>query len=403
MREAPLKGIRAVEFGSAVAGPMATRMLGMLGVEVIKVESMSSPDQCRFFDILYQLNADGESSTMYNYVNMNKKNVTINIRDPKGAQLAKELMGTADVVLESMSPGVMTRLGLGYEEIKKIKHDIIYVSSSACGQTGPEGRYKGYAPNFAALAGVDHMTGYDDALPSSFAASIDVKSAMTCTFAILTALVHHKETGEGQFIDVSSTASISSLIGDVLLDSIITGENPMRKGNRSDAMAPHNCYRCSGEDKWVSIAVGNDQEWQSLCKAMQKDELTADPRFSDNWNRLKNQDELDRIIGEWTLSRENDQIMHMLQERGVAATVTSSSESLFNDPHINVLGLFEQIDHHTIGKTWVIRHPWKLSETPPEPNRAAPKLGEHNDDIFGQSLGLDQEKIAQLKEEKVLF
>jgi benzylsuccinate CoA-transferase BbsF subunit len=297
----------------------------------------------------------------------------------------------------------MPRLGLGYEDIKKIKPNIIYVSSSACGQTGPEGKYKGYAPNFAALAGVDHMTGYHDGMPSSFAASIDVKSAMTCTFAILTALVHLKETGEGQFIDVSSTASISSLIGDVLLDYILTGENPMRQGNRNGAMAPHNCYRCSGEDKWVAIAVGNEQELRSLFKAMGRDDLVADESFSENSNRLKNQNELDRIIGEWTMERENDEIMNMLQKRGVAATLTHSSESLFNDPHIRELGLFEQIDHHTIGKTWVIQHPWKFSETPPVPNRAAPKLGEHNDEILQQLLGLAEDRIAELKTEKVLF
>lgn len=401
--EGPLKGYRIVEFGTAVAGPMASQVLCSFGAEVIKVESRIWPDQCRFFDILYQINMDGESSTMYNLANLNKKNVTINIREPKGAEIAKQLMGKAHVVLENMRPGVMSRQGLGYEHIKEINPNIIYVSSSACGQTGPEGPYRGYAPNFAALAGIDYVTGYEDDVPSTFGASVDVKSAMTCTFAILTALVHYQSTGEGQFVDVASSASISSLIGDVLLDCTITGKEKKRKGNRHDTYAPHNCYRCKGEDNWISIAVTDDDEWESLSRTMGKPELAKDERFRASRPRWENQGELDRIISEWTEGQDAYELMHKLQKAGVAAAPTLNSEGLYEDPHVKELGVFKQIGHHTRGRTWVMEPPWRFSETPARVEREAPKLGEHTEVICRDVLGMTAEEISQLQEEKVLF
>jgi crotonobetainyl-CoA:carnitine CoA-transferase CaiB-like acyl-CoA transferase len=401
--DGPLKGYRVVEFGSAVAGPMASQVLGLLGAEVIKVESRLSPDQCRFFDILYQINTDGESSTMYNLANLNKKSITINLKQPIGVEVARQLMGKAHVVLENMRPGVMPRLGLGYEQIKKMNPNVIYVSSSACGQSGPEGLYSGYAPNFAALAGLASITGYEDGAPSTFGASVDVKSAMTCTFAILAALVHYQATGEGQFVDVSSSASISSLMGDVLLDCGMTGKAKNRKGNKHDVYVPHGCYRCRGYDKWISICVTNDEEWKALCEAMGKPELARDERFENRQLRQENQEELDRILVKWTQNRDPYEIMHRLQGAGVAAAPTLSSEGLYRDPHVRQLGVFMQIEHHARGRTWVIKPPWTFSETPARIERGAPKLGEHTDVICKEILGMPTEEIDELKEEKVLF
>ena len=261
MNNGPLAGIRVTEFTSAWAGPYATCLLGFLGAEVIKVESRKRLDHARnlSFSTGKRFSGPNESS-VFNNLNLNKKSVTLNLSKPKAVELAKRLVELSDVVMENMRPGVVPRLGLGYEVLKEIKPDLVYISSSSCGQTGPEREYVGYAPTFAALGGFSHITGYEDWPPSNFMGSMDLRSATTSAFAILTALIYRHRTGEGQYIDLASQETIAVLAGDVLLDYFMNQRVPGRKGNKDEWMAPHNCYRCQGDDKWVSIAVATDPE-----------------------------------------------------------------------------------------------------------------------------------------------
>jgi benzylsuccinate CoA-transferase BbsF subunit len=309
----------------------------------------------------------------------------------------------SDVVVENMRPGVISRLGLDYQALEEVKPDIIYLSSSSCGQTGPDREHVGYAPNFASAAGLSYVTGYPDWPPSLLSGAIDLRSATAAAFSILAALLCHQRTGEGQYIDLASQETSVMLNGSALMDYLMNGRVQMRKGNRDDRMAPHNCYRCRGDDNWISIAVANDREWRALCSAMGMPELAEDERFSRAETRWKHQDELDPIIGDWTKDRDDYELMHQLQEVGVAATPSLSNKALYQDPHLRERGTFLQVDHPFLGKDWVLSPPWRLSETPASVRRHAPMLGEHDQEIFEKLLGMSPGEIESLKEEQVIY
>ena len=309
----------------------------------------------------------------------------------------------SDVVIENMRPGVMPRLGLGYDALSAVKPDLIYLSSSSCGQIGPDREFIGYAPNFASIGGLSHDTGYPDWAPSNLMGFIDLKSATTAAYAMLMALIHHQKTGEGQYIDLASQETVAILNSDMMLDYIMNGRVKSRQGNRDEIMSPHNCFPCKGEDQWISIAVSSDEEWQAMCGVMDRPELANDSRFADVYNRWVNQEELDRMIGEWTCERDDYEVMKLLQETGVAATPSLSSQRLFEDPHIQEREAFQQVNHPIIGDNWVVRPPWRLSETPAVITRHSPLLGEHDEEVLNGLLGISKEKIKTLREAKVVY
>jgi benzylsuccinate CoA-transferase BbsF subunit len=404
MKHGPLKGVRVTEFTSAWAGPYVTCLLGFLGAEVIKVESRRRIDHARYTSFTTGKDFSGpDESPVFNSLNLNKLSVCLNLSQARAVEIAKQLVEKSNVVIENMRPGVVARLGLDYEVLRQVKPDIIYLSSSACGQTGPHREHVGYAPNFAGAAGLSYVTGYEDWPPSILAGPIDLRSATTAAFAILAALLFHQKTGEGQYIDLSSQETIAMLNSDALMDYLMNQRVRTRKGNRDDKMAPHNCYRCRGEDNWISIAVANDREWRALCSAMGKAELAQDERFSSPETRWRNQDELDAIVSDWTMKQDYYGAMHDLQKAGVAATPSLSNKALFQDPHIKERGVFVQVDHPVLEKDWVISPPWRLSETPASIRRHAPLLGEHSHQIFEQLLGMSREEIAKLEEEQVIY
>ena len=404
MDKGPLEGVTITEFTSAWAGPYITCLLAFLGAEVIKVESRRRIDHSRLTSFTTGQGFSGpDKSPIFNNLNLNKLSVCLNLTKPKAVEIAKQLVAKSDVVVENMRPGVITRLGLDYEILRDVKPDIVYLSSSACGQTGPDREHVGYAPNFAGAAGLSFVTGYEDWPPSVLLGAVDLRSATTAAYAILAALLCHQRTGEGQYIDMSSQEAIAILNSDALMDYLMNQRVRTRSGNRDSEMAPHNCYRCCGEDNWISIAVATDQEWHALCDTMGKTELAQDERFSTVETRRMNQDELDRIISEWTLKQDDYQVMHRLQAAGVAAAPSLSNKALFHDPHIKERGTFMQVDHPVLGKDWVVSPPWKLSETPGGIHRHAPLLGEHNYEIFEERLGMSREEIDRLQEEQVIY
>jgi benzylsuccinate CoA-transferase BbsF subunit len=403
MDNGPLQGVKVIEFTSAWAGPYATCLLGFLGAEVIKVESRKRLDHSRALSFSTNREFAGpDESEVFNNLNLNKMSITLNLKEAKAIELAKRLVPFADVVMENMRPGVMPRLGLGYDVLSRIKPDLIYLSSSACGQEGPQREYVGYAPTFASLGGISFMTGYEDWPPSNFMGAIDLRSATTAAVAILAGLCQHQRTGKGQYIDMASQETIVVLMGDVLMDYIMNNRVPMRTGNKESGMAPHNCYPCKGEDNWISIAVADDEEWTRLCGAMGQPDLPQDMRFRTAQDRFNHQNALDRIIGAWTKDKDYYEATDILQQAGVAAAPSLSSAGLFKDPHLAERGVFQTVKHPVIGENWVISPPWKLSATPGGIHRHAPLLGEHNAYIFGEILGLSMEEIRALEEEEVI-
>ncbi len=404
MNDGPLSGVRVTEFTSAWAGPYATCLLGFLGAEIIKVESRQRIDHARLVSFTTSSSfTNPDQSPVFNSLNLNKKSVCLNLTKPKAVEIARRLVQKSDVVVENMRPGVIGRLGLGYPVLQEVKPDLIYLSSSSCGQTGPHRKHVGYAPNFASSAGLSAVTGYPDWPPSVLSGAIDLRSATAAAFAILAALLCRERTGEGQYIDLASQETIVMLNGNPMMDYLMNQRVQTRKGNRDDRMAPHNCYRCRGEDHWISIAVANDREWRALCFAMGKPELAEDERFAGAEQRHENQEELDRIVGDWTRSRDHYELMHELQRAGVAAAPSLSNEALFEDPHLEERGTFMQVDHPHLEKDWVLSPPWRLSETPASIRRHAPSLGEHSRPIFEELLGMSPEEIEKLMEEEVIY
>jgi len=404
MKNGPLQGIRITEFTSAWAGPYATCLLALLGAEVIKVESRKRIDHSRFIAFSMGKTFTGpDESSVFDNLNLNKKGVCLNLSQPEAVEIAKKLAAKSDIVIENMRPGVMPRLGLGYDVLATLKEDLIYLSSSSCGQIGPDREFIGYAPNFASIGGLSHDTGYPDWPPSNLMGFIDLKSATTAAYAMLMALIHHQKTGEGQYIDLASQETVAILNSDMLLDYIMNQRVNLRKGNKDEIMSPHNCYPCNGDDRWISIAVSNDEEWQSMCRVMGNTGLADDKRFADVYNRWINQEALDEIIGRWTEVLDDYEVMALLQEVGVAAAPSLNSERLFADPHIQAREAFHSVNHPVIGENWVVAPPWRLSETPAAITRQSPLLGEHNHEVLNGLLGIPEEEIEKLQADKVVY
>ena len=404
MKGYALEGVRVADFCWLWAGAYATGLLALLGAEVIKIESMARVDPSRKMTLTIGKAFEGvDHSPVFNSINLNKLSVRLNLKQPEAVELAKKIVQISDVASENMRPGAMEGIGLGYEVLKEVKPDIIMLSSSSFGAEGPLRRYGGYAPSFSCYSGLAHLTGYSDGPPNPLTGSTDLMSAATSAFAIMAALNHRQHTGHGQHIDMASVESLAVFTGDALMEYIMNGRVQSRNGNHDRIMAPHNCYRCRGDDKWVSIAVSTDDEWRALCDAAGHPEWATDERFSDAYSRWKNEKELDDLIGEWTANHTHYEVTEILQKAGVAAMPSFSNEEIFSDPHFKARSLAVEVEHPAMGKQVVIGPPWRFSETPARVVKSAPTIGENNDYVFGEILGMSSKDIARLVEEEVIY
>jgi len=404
-----MQGIRVLEFTQFYVGPYVGEILAYLGAEVIKVESIKRPDTYRLVGstggpdpVIFML-TDPNKGVGFNELNLNKLSVTLDLTKPKAVDLAKGIAKLSDAIVENNRPGVMDRLGLDYDAVREVKPDIIYLSASCRGSTEPERNYAGFAPIFGCLGGLAEITGYADDRPAPpIGGRADIVCGTANAFAIITALIYREMTGKGQYIDTSDSEVISCLIGDMFIGYGLNGRLQTRRGNEDDIFAPHNCYRCKGDDDWVSIAISNDDEWRAFVDAIGNPDWTKDDRFADAFSRKKNEAELDRLISEWTMNLTKYEVMDILQKAGVAAVPSFSTKDLFNDQHLKERQAFNEVDHPTIGRLAVMNPPWKLSTSPAEVVRHAPLLGEHNQYVFGQLLGMSEKEIDNLIDEQVI-
>lgn len=402
MSPSALKGVRIADFGHVLAGPYSTMLLGALGAEVIKIETRKRIDEQR---VQHGSGAskDCESSSNFFEINLNKRSITIDLSQPRGAELARRVVSVSDVVMENMRPGVMAKLGLGYKDLRKVKPDIIMLSLSGYGGTGPYRAYTAYAPCFSCFGGQAELTGYEDAEPNTLTSSCDSRAGTAGTFAILMALNLREQTGQGQYIDLSSSEALNAMVGDQMMDFAMNGRSPTRHGNHDAIMAPHNCYRCSGSDEWISIAVGSEDEWARLCAAMGNPQWASDPDFDTQLGRWNNQKKLDALIEQWTTRHDKLALMKLLQENGVAAMPSMKAEDLFADPHLAARDAILEIEHPVLGKRRTIAPPWKLTETPAQVFSAAPLLGQDNEYVFRNLLQLSESDYKQLVEDKIIY
>lgn len=406
MDRLPLDGIRVCDFCWVWAGPTCTRLLAYLGAEVIKIESWDRLDPER--SVVPQPGQEPpppNQNIAFNCINLNKMGITLNLKHPRAIELVKEIVKVSDMVSNNFAAGVLDRLGLGYESLREIRPDIIMLSMSGFGATGPYRSYRGYASTFEALAGLTDMSGYRDGPPARSAAGphMDIANGFMGAFAALVALNHRKRTGEGQLVDLSEWEVPSFLIGERFLDYAMNQRNPSRQGNRDDVMAPHNCYPCRGEDKWVSIAIATEDEWRSFCEVMGDPEWTRQERFADAFSRYKNQKELDKLIGDWTRQFTHYEVMERLQRVGVAAIPSFNYAELISDPHVRERNCFVEVEHPEAGKAMNPVPPWRMSATPAKITGHAPMVGEHNEQVFLELLGIPMEEFATLLGDQVLY
>jgi len=407
-----LAGIRICDFTGQLAGAGATKILAQLGAEVIRIED---PVRQGRWDILRGTqpfvgeHRGIEAGGSFNNHNAGKLGITLNLRDDRAKDLLRELVAASDAVTENFAAGVMERLGFGYEALRAIKPDIVYVSNCGFGADGSYASFRSWGPIAQAVSGLTFQSGLPDLPPAGWGYSfMDHTGAYYMAMAILMALYHRRRTGEGQWVDLACIEAAGTLHGPASLDFTVNDRPARRDGmpnsNRcqSPAMAPHGIWACDGEDEWVAIAVRNDDDWQRLATAL-SEPWAADERWARLSGRLANEGELERLIGEWTARRDKHEVAELLVAAGVpAAPVLRPSERIDSDPRTSDWGMWVTVPHSEVGDTRVEGLPVRLSETDWAIGRAAPCLGEDNQYVLGEVLGHSDTEIAQLEADGVI-
>ena len=404
----PLEGVRIIEMGQLIAIPFAMKMLADMGAQVIRLESVARLESYRS-DSVYQNDISGEfwnKGANFYEQNRNKLGVTLDLSKPEGLQVLRNLVSIADVFSENFTPRVIKNFGLEYGDLRKIKPDIIMVSSTGYGFYGPWSNFGATGPATEGAAGLAYQTGYLGGGPvMAEIPYTDYTSGEHTVFAVMAALMHRLRTGQGQFVDISQTQATSSTIPEVLMDFSANGRSGQRFGNQDTVMSPHGCYPCRGDDRWITIAVATDEEWQAVCRVLGQNEWAADPRFNDSFSRWKNRDELDALIGTVTSTWDAHELMHALQKDGVAAGAVLDSKDLLFDPHLGQRNFYEVVTHHEstgIPPLPYAGRPWKLSKTPAVNSQPAPLMGEHNNLVLSGLLGKTAEEMAELEEAGII-
>ena len=398
MARTALQGIIVLDLGTGVAVPDGTRLLAELGAKVIKIESSKN------LDFVRTIAAEKNSSAGFNETNRNKLSIGVDLQTEKGKELLKKLIKMADVFAENQRGGVAKSLGFDYESVRKIKPDIVYISSQGFGGGGPHSDYPAYGPMLSAGSGMLSIWKHpEDPYPVGSNSPLpDHMASKQCAIAIMAALDYKRRTGKGQHIDMAQTEVAASLIGESYLDYTINKRMPQPKGNRCSYAAPHGAYPCTGIDNWVAISIYTDEEWHSFVKAIGNPNWAGDSKFMTLLGRLKNVDELDKLIAEWTTPRDAWEVQETLQKAGVPAGVVQRAPDTMKDPQILHDKALVELDHPIVGKRLYPNVALKLSGTPALASKPAPLLGQHTDEICRELLHMSDEDIKNLIKEGVL-
>ncbi len=401
-----LEGIRIADFGIAGVGPTTSRFLADAGAEVIKVESHEYYVEVMRRGYPFKNGVPGENSSLqFGLYNFNKYAVTFNLKTPKGIDLAKRLVAISDVVTDSFTPGVMDRLGLGYEDLKKVKEDIIMIEMSAAGRTGPLRESRAHGPVLQCWAGLTYLTGWPDRPPMApSVAWTDYYAPNPWVVALMGALVYRHRTGKGQYIDASDLEAAVDALDTAIADYDVNGRVAERRGNRHPYAAPHGCYQCKGDERWCVIAVFSDEEWENLCKALGNPAWANDESLSTMTGRLNNQDRLDDLISQWTRERSAEDVMHTLQKAGVRAGVVQNAPDLYSDPQLKHREHYWELKDDP-DREWFSYEapPFRLSKTPPGIRMKRPLVGEHNHYVCCDLLGVSDSEFVKLIDEGAIY
>ena len=398
----PLDGIRVIDLSWVWAGAFCGMNLAHLGAEVIRLESETRPDFYRRTYPLPGMGLELNRAGMFNQWNQGKQSVAVDLSSAEGKELVKDFIANADVVVQNFATGVMERLGLGYEVLKRINPKIILASISGFGQTGPYSNYMGYGPAFPPLSGLSSMTGFIDGGPEEVGISMpDPTGGLTAAMAVVAALEHREHTGVGDHLDISLWEATQALVAEGWMQYVFSGKQPERRGNRDPLMAPHGGYASRGDDEWVSIACADDAQWAKFA-AIIDPSLEDDERFRTLAVRKTNEDALEKIVAAWTCERDRWEITRELQALGVAAFPSLTCKDIVKDRHLNERGLIERLEHPAVGRRAHTGIPWRLQRRPNGVRMPAPCIGADTDTLLTDILGYDETKIAALREHRVL-
>ena len=391
-----LDGIRIIDFSKALAGPYCTMLLADMGAEVIKVEMPGSGDDSRGWGPPF---IEGEAAYFLS-VNRNKKSITLNLKDPKAKEIALKIIEKADIVLESNRPGVMTKLDLDYETVKKINPEIIYCSISGFGQTGPYSKRPGFDQVIQGYGGIMGLTGEKGGGPLKVGIAVtDIATGMFAATGILTALYHRERTGQGQHVDASMLDGQVSWLTYQAGRYLASGNVPQRIGSAHPLIVPYQDFEAS--DGFINIAAGNDNLWKKFCAVTDLSDIVDDPKFATNPKRVENRDEVVEIVSKKINTKTMQEWLDILNDAGVPCGPIYTVDQIFKDPQVLAREMLVELDHPKCGKIQVTGSPIKLSETPAEITTHPPMLGEHNSSIL-QEFGFSEEDITKLKEDKVI-
>ena len=427
----PLSNIRVLDLSRVFAMPYAGAYLADLGAEVIKVEScqIQFMDTTRTVNGPYPGNDPGdqywERGGTFQTLNRGKRSLTLDFRSDEALEIVKSLVAVSDIVLENFTPRVMRRFGLDYPNLRSVKPDLIMVSNTGYGHSGPWSEFGAMASALESTHGTGAFMGYLEpepggrlgpgSVPNKIGHSYtDFLASWTAQLAVMAGLIHRARTGQGVWIDLAMYQVGVSFAGEGLLDFAFNGRATRRIGNRHPSMAPHGCYPCRGRDQWVTLAVRDDLEWEGFCQAMGQRSLAGDPRFALPLDRHRNQDQLDDIITAWTSNQESYQVMKAMQKQGVPAGPVLNARQLLADPHFRHRGFFESVDHRLdqwanqpgldhagLGRREYVSRGWKMAAADVKIQNGAPLLGEANDHVLSGLLGLGQKETQRLSLEGV--
>jgi len=389
-----LSGLRVLDFTWVLAGPYATRILADFGAEVIKVQSLKTAK-----------GAESNLSGYFNTWNRNKRSITLDMSRPEAKDLILRLTKISDVVIENFTPRVMANWGLTYEELKEVNQKIIMVSMSAMGQTGPWKDYVAFGPALQALSGLTYLSSFDDKQPLGLGYAYgDHVIGLYGALAVLAALENRFRTDRGQYVDLSGYEALCTLLGPTIM-GVSSNKTPARpQGNHSDQIdaCPSSCYPCRGTDRWCVVSASTEDEWQALCRVLDRADLLKDERFRTLSGRRSKVEQLDGLIGRWTAKRSAEEAVTLLQEAGVPAGVVQNAEDLAQDPHLLARQFFVPLKHPVLGRTLNDRSPIRFEEDETVNWKAAPQLGEDNRYVFRELLGLTEEEFLHYREKGVI-
>lgn len=405
----PLAGVRVLDFGWVWSAPWVSGMLGELGAEVIKVEHAARPDNLRLSGRVIR---DGkkvegpskEMSPMFHQVNHGKLGITLNLKHPEAVALAKQLATQSDIVIENMSPGSIERCGLGYDVMRSTNEKIVMLSMSAAGQFGPLAQMRAYAPNMSSAAGMEALVGYREEHPIgalNFALG-DPNASTHALLAVLACLRRARATGLGAHIDLSQVEALLGILRPYLIDSQLNERQSPTLGNGHPTMAPHGIFPAADEDTWLTLSVPNEDAWRALTKLAGTAAWVHDRRYETMEARLENVDALEGDIAEWSKSYERDVLVQQLREAGIASTPVLSVEEQWAHPHFDARGIQRTVSIPHYGEEPIFQAPWKFSDFSPRIDTCGPSTGQHNEQVFGDLLGLSTEEINALKNDGVI-